>query len=118
VPEAPGIGPVRVAVTSSQGRKVDLHFGHADQFLIFELDGIQARYVEMRRIAQEDEPADYGDLDRAVELIADCDVLLTMRAGVHARERLRKRGIRCHEHDGGLLPGLDAVRTGAALFSP
>lgn len=112
--------PVRIAVTSSQGQSVDLHFGHTDQFLIFELAPGVAGYLEVRRLAAQEEAGDQEleDLDRMVDLIGDCRAVLTMKAGPHARQRLEARGILCVEHPGGLLDGIAKLRRQLAHWSP
>jgi len=109
-----GTAPVRVAVTSSQGRRVDQHFGQARHFLVFEVEPDRSRYLEARPIPEvESEPGATraAGLDLAVETISDCRLLLTLRAGVHARERLERRGIACLEYEGPLLSGLEISRT-------
>ena len=112
-PEAEqGPGRARIAITSSQGQAVDLHFGHADQFLIFELGPGDVTYLEVRRpgCTEAMEKNGLEDLDRMVDAVGDCRAVLTMKAGPHARERLEARGILCIEHPGGLLDGIGKVR--------
>jgi predicted Fe-Mo cluster-binding NifX family protein len=93
---------IRIAVASSQGQQVDLHFGHADQFLIFDLLPGNVAYVGWRKKSFEGEESAEGveDLDLVVDLLADCAAVVSMRAGPHARERLRHKGIACLEHAG------------------
>jgi len=103
---------VRVALTSSRGTKVDLHFGHADRFLVFGLDAQQATFLGTRNLpGEEDETGDpHADLERAVERIGDCGAVLAMRVGPYARDLLGRKGIRCLEFDGPVLEGLAQVR--------
>lgn len=109
-----GTAAVRVAVTSSQGRRVDQHFGQAKHFLVFEVESGRSRYLEARPVPEVE--AESGEtraagLDRAVGAISDCRLLLTLRAGVHARERLERRGVECMEFEGPLLAGLEIARS-------
>jgi nitrogen fixation protein NifB len=103
---------IRVAIASSQGQQVDLHFGHADQFLIFDILPGNVAYVEWRKKSFEGEDCAEGveDLDQVVDLLADCAAVVSMRAGPHARERLRKKGIACLEHTGSLVSGISLAR--------
>ncbi|MDR0887905.1 MAG: hypothetical protein LBM39_01805 [Candidatus Methanoplasma sp.] len=39
---------IRVAVASTDGKVVNQHFGHADQFHIFEINGEEFKFVETR----------------------------------------------------------------------
>jgi nitrogen fixation protein NifB len=103
---------LRVAVASSQGKSVDLHFGHADQFLVFDVAANRVEFIDTRHVrAVEDDLEGVEDLDLAVESIGDCQVVLSMRAGPHAQERLLKHGIRSIEHAGTLIAGLTEVRS-------
>lgn len=102
----------RVALTSSRGTRVDLHFGHADRFLVFRVDAQEATYLETRKLpSEEDEEGDpHADLEVAVARIADCDTVLSMRVGPYARNLLGSRGIRVLEFEGRVLEGLAQVR--------
>lgn len=110
--EAGTEGALRVAITSSQGRCVDQHFGQARHFLVYEVEPGRSRYLEARPVPEADAegPSRAAGLDKAVELIADCSLLLTLRAGVHARERLERYGVECMEFEGALLAGLEIAR--------
>lgn len=89
---------IKVAVTSKQGKLVNLHFGHATEFLIFELAGTKISFLEKRPVDQYclgmdvcDEDESYRD--KLIDVITDCDAVLTMRIGHHAKEKLLNRGV-------------------------
>lgn len=88
----------KIAVTSKAGKVVDLHFGHAAEFHIFSGNCQGFQFVE-KRSAQKycTGTTDCDDREQekeaVVETIADCDAVLTMRIGYHARERLLEQGI-------------------------
>jgi nitrogen fixation protein NifB len=85
---------LRVAVTSETGRLVDAHFGRADVFMIYEVDSTGSRLLERRVVEEvEDEEGVAMRIQRLVELIADCDAVVTSRVGPHAQELLDARGI-------------------------
>lgn len=101
----------RVAVASSFGQKVDLHFGHADRFLVFALSEGGAEFLEVREVAEVgDEVEGVEDLDQVVELVSDCAAVVCSRAGPHARERLSARGIRIVQSRGSVLSALEELR--------
>lgn len=94
--------PVRIAVASQDGEVVDQHFGHAEQFLVFELRSSEAdsgveRFVYLETRASQ--PAcvrhDHDDdrLARTVDLISDCAAVLVARIGLGAVRHLKARGI-------------------------
>jgi predicted Fe-Mo cluster-binding NifX family protein len=85
---------LRVAIASSDGRIVDEHFGSTLQFVIVETNGHIARFVETRANAPPcgDGRHAPGQLEQSVALIADCNVLLAVRAGPPAVALLERQG--------------------------
>ena len=85
------IPPFKVAVTSStKDGMVDLHFGHAERFLIYEVRGDTFRLLESRGLElQEGQSA----ISQAAELLSDCKYVITRRIGPHAVAELEKAGI-------------------------
>ncbi|MFO8100613.1 MAG: nitrogenase cofactor biosynthesis protein NifB [Dehalococcoidia bacterium] len=81
----------RVAVTSStRDGWVDLHFGSAPRFLIYEVKGDEFQLVETRDVELDDGKI---DLPKAVDLVSDCKYVITRRAGPNAVKALKKAGI-------------------------
>jgi nitrogen fixation protein NifB len=104
----------KVAVASKYRKLVDLHFGHAEEFHIYMIDGSKISFVETRKIKK------YGDnskdcdeqeeiKDAVIKTIADCDAVLTMRIGYNARKRLVDSGICCIESCNSVEEGLKQV---------
>lgn len=93
----------RIAVASKYGKLVDLHFGHASEFLIYESDGKEHRLLEKRSSEKychgSDECGDEQRQKEAVlETLKDCDAVLTMRIGYQAQQRLQKHNIMSVEY--------------------
>jgi nitrogen fixation protein NifB len=93
----------RVAVTSKKGKLVDLHFGHATEFFIYDITETGNHFIETRAankycngISECDE--EQSKLDAIIDVISDCDAVLTMRIGSHAETRLKARGIQSIEY--------------------
>jgi nitrogen fixation protein NifB len=89
---------IKVAVTSKQGKLVNLHFGHATEFLIYEIAGTAISLTETRQVDKYCLGMDACDeeqsrRDALIDVIADCDAVLTMRIGYHAEQKLLERGI-------------------------
>jgi len=89
---------IKVAVTSKQGKLVNLHFGHAKEFLIYEIAGTETSFLETRSADQyclgnEECDEEESRRDKLIDVIADCDALLTMRIGYHAEKKLLERDI-------------------------
>ena len=88
----------RIAVTSKHGKLVDQHFGHASDFLIYQVAGDTCTLLETRQLAKYCAgPADCDSAEDGKEAIAqalgDCEAVLTMRIGQHAAARLSRHGI-------------------------
>ena len=94
---------VKIAVTSKYNKLVDLHFGHATEFLIYELRGREFKQTATRQV--EKYCAGHNDCDSEqtrreaiIDVIADCSAVLTMRIGYQAQNQLKERGIRSVEY--------------------
>ena len=103
---------VKIAVTSKYNKLVDLHFGQATEFLIYELTGTKFKQVATRKVAkycagQTDCDTEQARRAAIIDAIADCTAVLTMRIGYQAQNQLKERGIRsveyCYTVEEGLL---------------
>lgn len=91
----------RVAVATHSGVMVDVHFGQAKEFYIYDTDGENMTLVEKRGVEQycsgkehcDPEMAHMGKIDRIVATIADCRYVLSLKIGDSPREKLEERGI-------------------------
>lgn len=95
----------QIAVTSKHGKMVDQHFGHATQLLIFQGDGQKFQLRETRRVGQYcagmaecDVEDKASGREQIIEALQDCNAVLTMRIGYHAKEQLGKKGIFISEY--------------------
>ena len=101
VPKLPQV--VKIAVTSKYNKLVDLHFGHATEFLIYELVGSEFKQVEIRKVdkycaGQAECDAEQARRTAILDVLADCTAVLTMRIGYQAQNQLKERGIRSVEY--------------------
>jgi predicted Fe-Mo cluster-binding NifX family protein len=89
---------IKVAIASSDGKMVNQHFGHAKQFLIFELSGDGFDFLELRANVPTCNQGKHevADLDRAAELIKDCTYLVASQIGQGAAGVLLAKGIRAY----------------------
>jgi predicted Fe-Mo cluster-binding NifX family protein len=99
--------PYRIALTSSDGKFVDLHFGHAEKFSILSVDEQTGKWelLEQRLLDQADTiscPASgsgacHGHNDERLNLviktISDCQYVLTSKIGPKPQEILKRAGI-------------------------
>ncbi|WP_165873521.1 NifB/NifX family molybdenum-iron cluster-binding protein [Parasulfuritortus cantonensis] len=102
--------PLRVAVAGKGEGRIDVHFGHADRFDIYEVDGAGARFLEHREVEHYCQGG-YGDEDKReviVRVLADCVACFVARVGDGPRARLAEAGI----------AAVDDYPYGAVLDSP
>jgi nitrogen fixation protein NifB len=106
----------KVAVTSKYRKLVDLHYGHAENFHIYEVDSVNCAFIETRKIKKYcGGPTDCDDSemgnDAVIKAISDCNAVLTMRIGYNAQKRLLDQGITIIESCNAVEKGLmDVLR--------
>lgn len=88
----------KIAVSTKYGKLVDQHFGHAAKFLIFQGDGREFRVLEERQVdkycaGMEECDAGESKRDGIIKALRDCDAVLTMRIGYHAKAKLHQKGV-------------------------
>jgi predicted Fe-Mo cluster-binding NifX family protein len=109
----------RVAVTSADGVLINQHYGHAQWFLIYDLekDGTGV-LVEKREVKpwcdndnhSDDEPGTSG----IARDISDCIAVLTARIGPPARKKLELSGVSVFEEHSAIA---DALKKLALYYS-
>ena len=93
----------KIAVTSKHGKLVDLHFGHATEFTIYQGNGKNFTLLEKRKTEQYCLGISECDLEEerksaALQAVADCDAVLTMRIGFQGQKRLSEHGVMSVEY--------------------
>lgn len=94
-----GLVMTRVAVATRGGDKVNQHFGHATEFLVYDTDGVDVQLLGVRKIqAYCHGKADCnGDkaatLQEIISILSDCRILLCSGIGKGPRASLNKTGV-------------------------
>lgn len=89
----------RFAVATKSGILVDQHFGHAEEFYIYESDGVRVNFLERRKVpsycagGQECGEAD-DKMERILGAVSGCSGVLALRIGHAPSQRLSEKGIR------------------------
>ena len=84
---------LRVAVATRDGQRIDLHFGAADSFWVFDVDSDGPRLLEDRQIVQHALSETEDKRETIYRMIGDCAVLLVAKIGVTPQEALAKLGV-------------------------
>lgn len=85
---------MKIAIASTDGKLVDLHFGDANKFLIFEIEDGEGKFHEIRE--KTDLPLN-NHTDRwvaSIDLINDCKAVICNKIGNEPTIELRKIGIK------------------------
>jgi nitrogen fixation protein NifX len=85
----------KIAVASSDGKSINEHFGKANDFLIYKVDGSNYKYLEQR---QADSVCGNGELNEkkllsAANALKGCRAVLASCIGNKAEKILRSKGI-------------------------
>jgi predicted Fe-Mo cluster-binding NifX family protein len=114
----------RVAVTTRDGKVVQEHFGHARQFHIVEITEEGHRYLETREIeprcagpAPGETPHDEARFGAVIELLSDCDAVVTAQIGPGAARHVLEGGLRLFEGRGFVTDILDEIVANRLLAS-
>ena len=94
----PELPSVKLAVATKSGMLVDQHFGHAEEFYIYESNGKTASFVEKRTVpkycAGTEECGEKQDkITAMLSAISDCKGVLALRIGDSPSEKLKEKGI-------------------------
>lgn len=87
---------LRVAVASNDGKFINQHFGHAQQFLIFDLnDEGKFEFLELRENVPTCSGGNHtaGAMSDTLELIKDTNIVLVSQIGPGASQFLISNGI-------------------------
>lgn len=93
---------MRIAITTSNGEKVDQHFGKATRFDVYDVEGDEMKLVETREVESycsgEGQPVvnhkfSPDRFSSVKEKLEDCDKLYTMQIGDKPKEQLDIIGI-------------------------
>lgn len=91
---------MRIAVCTSNGNEVNLHFGRTESFYIYEMEEDHIAHLEVRsteRYCEEYPSPDHElrphKLDNIFDKIKDCEILFTARIGEAPRDVLMYKGM-------------------------
>ncbi len=102
---------VLVAVATKGGGLVNQHFGHAKEFMIYEVDANEARFVGHRKVADYCQGG-YGEaaaLDGIISTVSDCKAVLASKVGPCPKKELKKAGLT-------VVEAYDVIETVARQF--
>ncbi len=85
---------MKIAVSSTDGKLVDLHFGDANHFLIFKIEEGEGKFHEIREKTAMPLNNHQERWIASLDLINDCKVVISSKIGKKPTRELRKLGIK------------------------
>lgn len=88
-----------IAVATSDGSKVDLHFGQADAYKIYQVDGLSYSLLQTREyiLKESDQNESSGGCcaraDAKVQLLKDCRCIAAAKIGPKVQKEFSRLGI-------------------------
>lgn len=108
---------IRIALASSDGKMIDRHFGHAEQFYVADVEEDGWRFVALRQV--ERACVDYKHGDGAFEavfgVLSDCRAVFVNCIGQAASAFLIGKGMRVFETEGAIADVLDYLVNAHAI---
>lgn len=88
----------KIAVASSDGMVINRHFGRAEQFLIFEVEGDNYKFLELRSNTPSCVQWEHSEeaMLNSLKLLSDCSIVIASRIGRGASEFLNCNGIKTY----------------------
>jgi len=100
-----------IAVASKDGREINQHFGHAERFLIFDVEQGEAKLVDEKKVERycsydQDHPLRAHILEAIACALRDCRAIVCAQIGQGPQMEMERLGIDTFVADGEIKPAL------------
>ncbi len=100
-----------IAVASKDGREINQHFGHAERFLIYDVEGGDARLVDEKKVERycsydADHPLRSHLLQAIADSLKDCRAVVCAQIGQGPQMEMERLGIDTYVAEGPIKPML------------
>lgn len=104
--------PYTFAVATGSGMYIDQHFGHVEEFYIFNYWLGSISFLEKRSVIKycdgsEECDSEESKIGRIIKTIADCDGVLALRIGYNPQKKLEEIGIKVFQTCGTIEEGIE-----------
>ncbi|WP_413824489.1 MULTISPECIES: NifB/NifX family molybdenum-iron cluster-binding protein [unclassified Methanobrevibacter] len=90
---------MRVAVASSNGKDVDLHFGKAKTLFVYDLiDENNIKFIEKRNVDIFDEVKHQST--KVIDAVSDCETVIVVKYGPTTKLKAKKANLKIIEDEG------------------
>ncbi|GFE57238.1 NifB/NifX family molybdenum-iron cluster-binding protein [Geobacter sp. AOG1] len=96
-----------IAVASKDGKEINQHFGHAERFLIYEVEGSDAKLVDERKVQRyctydQDHPLRAHILQEIADALKGCRALVCAQIGQGPQMEMERLGLDTFVADGSI----------------
>ena len=100
-----------IAVASRDGREINQHFGHAERFLIYNVEGSEVKLVDEKKFERyctydQDHPLRAHILRAIADSLGDCRAVICAQIGQGPQMEMERLGIETFVADGPIKPTL------------
>ena len=89
---------MKIAIASSDGKNVDLHFGKAHTLYIYQYTNENLELLEKREVTIN--PDKKHQWKETLTAIKDCDVIICQQAGMNSKYGIEEEGLKLVENKG------------------
>ncbi len=94
-----------IAVASKDGRDINQHFGHAERFLVYEVEGSEVRLVDEKKVARycscdADHPLRAHILEAIANALTGCRAVICAQIGQGPQMEMERLGIDTYVAEG------------------
>ena len=116
--------PLKFAIASKSGIGVDMHFGHASEFYIYECKNGEAKYIEKRDVdkycnGSEDCNEEEDKFTKLSKVVSDCDGVISIRMGDEPKKKFKDMGIEvfmtCETIETAVVKAAEAILKGTEV---
>lgn len=103
-----------IAVASRDGKEINQHFGHAERFLVYEVEGDEVKLVDEKKVERYcsydvDHPLRGHLLEAIVSVLAGCRAVVCAQIGQAPQMEMERLGIDVYAADGPVKPALVGI---------
>ena len=100
-----------IAVASRDGKEINQHFGHAERFLVYDVNGTEVKLVDEKKFQRyctydQDHPQRAHVLKAIADSLGDCRAVICAQIGQGPQIELERLGIDAFVSDGPIKPTL------------
>lgn len=111
---------LRFAIASKTGKVVDLHFGHATEFYIYDYEDNKVEYIEKRDVDKyctgKDDYEEENKFERTLKVLSDCNGVMSLRIGSSPSSKFKSKGIdvfmTCDEIESAVIKAAESIIKG------